>query len=79
MSALVRRRLQLLTFSAAATASDGLTVAGSALAIVLVALVAAFSSAGTEMTRNIGPAFAGCFGVRPCRSVSASTVASNLV
>jgi hypothetical protein len=67
------------TFSAAAAASDGLTAAGSALVIVAGPTVVDTSTPCSETTRNICLLVACFFGVRPCRSVSASTVASSFV
>jgi hypothetical protein len=64
-------------FSAAATASDGLTVAGSTLAIVAVTVVA--FSVGSATTRSISFVVERRFGVLPCFIVSASTVVSSFV
>ena len=54
-------------------------IAGSALATVLVGCVASGSTAGSATTRKTGLSVERRFGVRPRRSVSASTDASNLV
>jgi hypothetical protein len=64
------------TFAVAAAARDGLTVAGSAF-VGVVSTVVSTSAVGAETMRNTGLAAARFFGVRPCRSISASTVASS--
>ena len=66
------------TFSAAAAASDGLTVAGSALATVLTVGRPSLSTSGSVATRKTGSSVEWRFGVLPRRSVSASTVSSSL-
>jgi hypothetical protein len=67
------------TFSAAATASNGLTVAGSAFVAVAASAVATGSSGASETTRKPDSLCACFFGVRPCRIVSASTVSRSFV
>jgi hypothetical protein len=65
------------TFSAAAAASNGLTLAGSALAIAVS--VAAGSTIGSVTTLRPDAMTPRLFGIRPRRRLSASTVPSSFV
>ena len=66
------------TFSAAATANDGLTIDGSGPAIAAATVASKGSGAASTIARNTGPVRTRFFGVRPCRIVSASTLANSL-
>jgi len=68
------------TFSAAAAANEGLTAAGSAFAFAVMTVVVASSIVGCSvMMRSVCPFVTRPLGVRPCRIVSGSVVASSLV
>ena len=63
------------TFSAAAEASDGRTVAGSAAVVVTVV----GSGSASTITRNAGSFSVRFFGILPWRRLSASTSSSKRV
>jgi hypothetical protein len=65
-------------FSAAAAASDGRPLAGSAV-VTGEAADTGDSTRGSETIRNSGSVTACLFGTRPCRNACASTVSSSFV